>query len=72
MRLSYSSLVLMGLAAPSLAMPKRDTETPKGKPDAEKAEAIKDAYLLSWKGYYDHAFPNDTLRPVSNSYENDR
>lgn len=68
MRLSYSSLVLLGLAGPSLAAPKGK----KGGPDADRAKAIKETYQYSWKGYYDHAFPNDTLAPLNNSYVNDR
>lgn len=69
MRLSQTSLVLLGLAAPSLALPKRDD---KPGPDPKKAKQIKDAYVYSWKGYYDNAFPNDTLAPLNNSYVNDR
>lgn len=68
--LTQTSLVLLGLAAPSLALPKRDDDKPG--PDAEKAKQIKEAYVYSWRGYYDHAFPNDTLAPINNSYVNDR
>jgi mannosyl-oligosaccharide alpha-1,2-mannosidase len=69
MRMNPASLALVGLAAPSLAFPKRDD---KPGPDAEKAKQIKDAYVYSWRGYYNHAFPNDTLTPLNNSYINDR
>lgn len=68
MRLTCSSLVLLSLASSSLAAPK----SRKPGPDHKKAKAIKEAYRYSWKGYYDHAFPNDTLTPLDNSYVNDR
>jgi mannosyl-oligosaccharide alpha-1,2-mannosidase len=68
MRLSYSSLVLLGLAGPAIAAPK----SKKGGPDAAKAKAIKETYQHSWKGYYEYAFPNDTLAPLTKSYVNDR
>ena len=67
MRLSYSSLVLLGLTGPSLAAKGR-----KSGPDPDKAKTIKEAYQYSWKAYYDHAFPNDTLTPVNSSSINDR
>ncbi|KFH40428.1 mannosyl-oligosaccharide alpha-1,2-mannosidase 1B-like protein [Hapsidospora chrysogenum ATCC 11550] len=68
MRLSYSSLVLLGLAGPAIAAPKGK----KGGPDTAKAKAIKETYQHSWKGYYEYAFPNDTLAPLTKSYVNDR
>lgn len=71
MRLTLVSVAVFGLAAPTLAAPKHITQATGG-PDPAKAQAIKDAYRVSWKAYYDHAFPNDTLHPVTNSYENDR
>ena len=41
-------------------------------PDADKAAAVADVFSTAWAGYHDHAFPNDTLHPVSNTGENDR
>lgn len=69
MQSSLTTLALLGLAAPSLAQPKR-ANTPG--PDPEKAKQIKDAYVYSWRGYYNNAFPNDTLKPLDSSYVNDR
>ncbi|KAK0641123.1 glycoside hydrolase family 47 protein [Cercophora newfieldiana] len=37
-----------------------------------RADAIKAAFQLSWDGYYKHAFPHDSLRPVSNTFFDDR
>lgn len=38
----------------------------------ERAQAIIDAFRVSWEGYYEHAFPNDELHPVSNTFSNSR
>ncbi|KAF4977884.1 hypothetical protein FZEAL_5658 [Fusarium zealandicum] len=43
---------------------------PKG--DGQKAAAIKEAFRFSWDSYEKYAFPYDTLRPLEQSYENDR
>jgi hypothetical protein len=37
-----------------------------------RANAVKDAFQVSWDGYYKHAFPHDSLRPVTNRYADDR
>lgn len=41
-------------------------------PDPEKANTVVEAFRASWNGYYENAFPNDTLRPLTNVGENDR
>ncbi|KAF6830226.1 mannosyl-oligosaccharide alpha-mannosidase precursor [Colletotrichum musicola] len=41
-------------------------------PQPDRARAVKEAFQRSWDGYRKFAFPNDTLRPVSNTFENDR
>ncbi|ROT34900.1 glycoside hydrolase family 47 protein [Sodiomyces alkalinus F11] len=38
----------------------------------ERTSAIKEAFRRSWTGYRNHAFPQDTLRPLSNTGANDR
>lgn len=38
----------------------------------QKAEAIKEAFRFSWDQYEKFAAPHDTLRPVSQSFEDDR
>lgn len=43
-----------------------------GGPDAEKAAAVKEAFNHAWDGYYEFAFPNDELHPVSNGFGNSR
>ncbi|KAI0386383.1 glycoside hydrolase family 47 protein [Hypomontagnella monticulosa] len=38
----------------------------------DRADAVKATFQRSWDGYYQYAFPNDTLRPISKGYSNDR
>lgn len=39
---------------------------------SEKADQVKDAFKFAWDGYYEYAFPNDELHPVSNTFGNSR
>jgi mannosyl-oligosaccharide alpha-1,2-mannosidase len=41
-------------------------------PDNERANAIKEAFQFAWNGYFEHAFPNDELHPISNTFSNSR
>ncbi|KAH9907309.1 glycoside hydrolase family 47 protein [Xylariomycetidae sp. FL2044] len=38
----------------------------------DRMEAVAEAFQRSWNGYYEYAFPNDSLKPISKSYQNDR
>lgn len=38
----------------------------------DRADAVKAAFQLSWDGYYKYAFPHDSLKPVSNTFSDDR
>jgi mannosyl-oligosaccharide alpha-1,2-mannosidase len=58
----------MGLAGPACALPKRQD----GPSTELKAYAVKEAFQISWRGYYENAFPNDNLLPVDNTFDNDR
>ncbi|KJK81769.1 putative mannosyl-oligosaccharide alpha-1,2-mannosidase [Metarhizium anisopliae BRIP 53293] len=71
MRLSNKSILLLELAGSALAMPARRAATA---PVANHAKAhdIREAFEISWNGYYKHAFPHDTLHPVTNTYVDDR
>ena len=71
MRFTAQSSLVLGLAATGTAHPYASVQNRAVSAD-EKAQAVIDAFQLSWNGYYEHAFPHDTLRPVSNSYEDDR
>ncbi len=37
-----------------------------------RAEAVRAAFGHGWEGYVNHAFPNDDLRPLSNTFQNTR
>ncbi|KAJ8126983.1 hypothetical protein O1611_g6655 [Lasiodiplodia mahajangana] len=38
----------------------------------DRLDGVKEAFQRSWDGYYEYAFPNDSLKPISKSYDNDR
>ncbi|KAK4241744.1 glycoside hydrolase [Achaetomium macrosporum] len=38
----------------------------------QRANAVKEAFQVSWDGYYKYAFPHDSLKPVTNGYADDR
>ncbi|TKA28340.1 Mannosyl-oligosaccharide alpha-1,2-mannosidase 1B [Salinomyces thailandicus] len=38
----------------------------------DRAAAVKEAFQFAWDGYYQYAFPNDELHPISNSFSNSR
>ncbi|KAI0869331.1 glycoside hydrolase family 47 protein [Hypoxylon argillaceum] len=38
----------------------------------DRLDAVKAAFQRSWDGYYQYAFPNDSLNPISKTYTNDR
>lgn len=71
MRFDKTQLLLLGAAVPALAAPKSALRK-RGAPDEEKANAVLDVFKTAWKGYYDNAFPNDNLHPLSNGSDNAR
>lgn len=38
----------------------------------ERAEAVREAFDRAWTGYYELAFPNDSLKPTSKESKTDR
>jgi mannosyl-oligosaccharide alpha-1,2-mannosidase len=71
MRLSSKSILLLELAGAAFAIPaKRSASRPVA--DHSRAHDVKEAFEMSWNAYYEHAFPHDTLHPVTNGYEDDR
>lgn len=73
---SSSSILLLQLAGSALAAP-FDTHNQLNKrvppkADGARAKSVVDAFRTSWAGYAKHAFPHDTLHPLTNSYEDDR
>ena len=51
-------------------VPKREYSEPSSA--SERAQAVVDAFRVSWDGYYKYAFPMDELRPVNNTGSNSR
>ncbi|KAK1775008.1 glycoside hydrolase [Copromyces sp. CBS 386.78] len=54
-------IVILHSAAPSQAVSNQ-----------ERRDAVKQAFKISWDAYYKYAFPHDSLKPVSNSWADDR
>lgn len=48
------------------------TAAPHYQDHPERAAEVKAAFQRSWNGYYENAFPHDTLRPISKSFSDDR
>lgn len=48
----------------------------RSKPDyvsyPDRVDAVKAAFQRSWDGYYEYAYPHDSLLPVSETYDDDR
>lgn len=68
-------LALTALVPAALALP---ANTPanlhytKRQDATDRAQAVVDVFRTSWTGYYEYAFPNDELKPVSNGFSNSR
>jgi mannosyl-oligosaccharide alpha-1,2-mannosidase len=59
-------------AAPSPGVASRRYSKPNYKANPERAAAIKDAFQFAWDGYYKIAYPHDTFKPATDSWEDDR
>lgn len=68
-----ASLLLLGIASSGVltspAPVRRDITY---KPNPERAAAVKQVFRSSWDGYYKYAFPHDSLKPISRSFDDDR
>lgn len=67
--------VLAGIAHVGAAVPaKRYSGSPSSSyvTNQTRADAVKQTFQISWDGYYQYAFPGDSLLPVTNTFENDR
>ncbi|KAG5950302.1 hypothetical protein E4U53_005285 [Claviceps sorghi] len=60
------------LLSPALASPAAAWKGSQPTPDLPKAAQVKQAFQIAWNGYHQHAFPNDTLKPVTADSVNDR
>ncbi|KAJ9151246.1 alpha-1,2-Mannosidase [Pleurostoma richardsiae] len=74
----FSWAIVLGVASLGTAFPSspvaRDGSSsfPYYEYNATRADAVKAAFRHGWDGYYQYAFPHDSLRPVSNTWEDDR
>ncbi|KAG5925487.1 hypothetical protein E4U42_004249 [Claviceps africana] len=60
------------LLSPALASSAATWRKGQPTPDLPKAAQVKQAFQIAWNGYHQHAFPNDTLSPISGKGLNDR
>ncbi|KAB5583110.1 glycoside hydrolase [Coniochaeta sp. 2T2.1] len=79
MKLSSTALAVLGLTARATASPasqRRETgyypTNPKYVANATRANAVKEAFQTAWDGYYKYAYGHDSLRPVTNTFADDR
>ncbi len=60
-------------ASPAGASPaSRRAAKPTYRVNHDRARAVREAFDRGWNGYKQYAFPHDSLRPVSNKYDDDR
>ncbi|KAL1842930.1 hypothetical protein VTJ49DRAFT_3718 [Mycothermus thermophilus] len=65
--------LLFGQASGAATLPRPPAwPSPRYSSDRNRADAVREAFRVSWDGFYKHAFPHDSLRPVSNGYADDR
>jgi mannosyl-oligosaccharide alpha-1,2-mannosidase len=65
----FALLPTLALAAPAPQVQNANSPTPPQayRTNQGRADAIKEAFMHSWSGYYRYAFPHDELRPLSNA-----
>jgi mannosyl-oligosaccharide alpha-1,2-mannosidase len=67
-----AALLLALTGSSAVAAPHQSRAAPRYVTNRQRADAVKDAFQVSWDGYYKYAFPHDSLRPVTNGYADDR
>ena len=79
MRLGGAAFAVVGFTAQVAASPtsqRRETGYYPTKPEyvanATRANAVKEAFRTAWDGYYKYAYGHDSLRPVTNTFADDR
>ncbi|KAL1896145.1 Mannosyl-oligosaccharide alpha-1,2-mannosidase 1B [Sporothrix stenoceras] len=70
--LGAGTLAALATSASASPTTSRRNLKPKYVAHPDRVDAIKQAFQISWDGYYKHAFPHDSLKPVSNTYQDDR
>ncbi|KAH7135697.1 mannosyl-oligosaccharide alpha-1,2-mannosidase-like protein [Dendryphion nanum] len=70
---AFSALLPLALGLPYNTLDKGFSRRQQySAPSEQRAQAVVDAFRVSWSGYYTYAFPNDELKPVTNGYSNSR
>lgn len=59
-------------AAAAVTAQGRAFQAPKYSVNKDRGDAVKEAFDFAWNGYMKYAFPHDTLKPVDNTYTDDR
>lgn len=78
MHLQLPGVALLGLLTQADGLPasemRRDNfdVPPEYSANPTRAAAVKAAFARSWNGYYKYAFPHDSLKPISNRWDDDR
>ncbi|KAK8098016.1 uncharacterized protein PG998_013502 [Apiospora kogelbergensis] len=62
-------LALLGFGSQACGL---RTRGPAYQAHPDRTAAVKEAFDRAWAGYYKYAFPNDSLKPIAKSFENDR
>lgn len=60
------------LLSPVMGSPAGSWKGSTPQPNAARASQVKKAFQIAWDGYYRHAFPHDTLMPISVGTSDDR
>ncbi|KAG5300594.1 mannosyl-oligosaccharide alpha-1,2-mannosidase precursor [Histoplasma ohiense] len=68
-RVVLTAFALVGYVVSS---PVASQENSNSRKNAKRAQEVKDAFEFAWSGYMEYAFPQDELRPVSNTSSNSR
>ncbi len=63
---------VLGIASQVEASPLERRSAPTYHAKPERANAVKEAFQRGWNGYSKYAFGHDSLRPVTNSFDDDR
>ncbi|GAP88406.1 putative glycoside hydrolase family 47 protein [Rosellinia necatrix] len=66
-RFTWALAALSTVSASPLARPRHSYVS-----HPDRVDGVKEAFQRSWDGYYKYAFPNDSLKPIAMSYDNDR
>lgn len=66
------SAALLSAVSAAPAQPQRGGEKRQYDSPVNRSQAVVDTFKLSWEAYYQYAFPNDELYPITNSFGNSR